>query len=822
MKLFECFAATGYHTCIATTFDLSFDAWESMALPRLREANSNNNVVVADARMVALALSNRSGLPKYAGRRYSVVDASLSGSGVYHPKMILQLGRDAGRLIVGSANLTAPGLAGNLEIVGEVVVTEDDRSAVPLLRAALASIAAALDASAQTARQQIDWAVEKTPWLKYGVDSREPIPDEAGGLTSLLLSGEAVGIAEQFRALVEGERVRRLVVMSPYWDSDLAALKWFQSKLKPAQTCLLIQPRSKLFPVHALSARSELGLYDIGNLRRASARFPHAKLFIAQTSKADHVLFGSANCTRAALGDEQYSGSNGEASLYRRMPPSAAVERLELANALDQEALLAVSDLPNFERAEDIPLDDVQDRLAGRFEVRSGTLRWWPKPSFDHDDAIVDLFDEKMVLLQAGSRQVSAKGFRTVAHPNLRTPAAFAVVRRGALESALAVVTVDAEIYANQQRARSSKIRSALEHFSDEEATEGLWILEVLDDIHRAEAEEVSDVERMVGSRKPEPSTQTDPHRTLTYEDFIRARPAPGGAAMVGESTMSTSYVDAVRSALNFFLGRGRKPTQEEEDGSAAKFLDMGDETSDGEDAVESGADAASPQQGPRDVEAARKRAIQRRHKYYRDTAKKIVKAVTAFEETTREKALKEGLTGLDLLRLRALLMIVLTAGTNRLVVVPPDVGKPMSRVQVLPIQGDDGWPRLVMRLLFAYFFRRPSLLSMTRVPLSDSGELPVDVAECLASCFWAACAVDTAVDQRGVPRASTGSLAQSLYSHIALDKARASSDTVHSMMKALSKRLALRLGVNDERQLLAVHLRAVRAGDRQFQVNAG
>ena len=40
-------------------------------------------------------------------------------AGVFHPKLVVQLGRNGGRIIVSSANMTATGLAGNLELAGE-------------------------------------------------------------------------------------------------------------------------------------------------------------------------------------------------------------------------------------------------------------------------------------------------------------------------------------------------------------------------------------------------------------------------------------------------------------------------------------------------------------------------------------------------------------------------------------------------------------------------------------------------------------------------------------------------------------------------------
>lgn len=66
MKLFNYFAAGGFHTSIVTTFSVDFDADEK-ALPRLREAGCNNNVMVVDSRMLAQALANDARRPKFAG-----------------------------------------------------------------------------------------------------------------------------------------------------------------------------------------------------------------------------------------------------------------------------------------------------------------------------------------------------------------------------------------------------------------------------------------------------------------------------------------------------------------------------------------------------------------------------------------------------------------------------------------------------------------------------------------------------------------------------------------------------------------------------------
>ena len=177
MKLFTCFAAGGFHTSIVSTFGLDFDAYEAIALPRLREAGCNNNIVVADARMLVQALSDVARRPKFAGRRYCVVGAHAAG--VFHSKVILQLGKASGRLLVGSANMTAAGVAGNLEVVGEVTVADDDMAAAPLLRAAVDYLLKFAEPGS-VARRQVEWALQRTRWLPAAASAETVVTLQEG------------------------------------------------------------------------------------------------------------------------------------------------------------------------------------------------------------------------------------------------------------------------------------------------------------------------------------------------------------------------------------------------------------------------------------------------------------------------------------------------------------------------------------------------------------------------------------------------------------------------------------------------------------------
>ena len=306
MKLYKQFAEKGYHTCIVTTFGLDFDTYETVVLPRLRGAGCRNNIVVADGRMLTLALDSRSSLPARAGSHYTVSGVGGNG-GVFHPKLFLQVGRDRGRLMVGSANMTA-GLAGNLELIATFRSRGTGDAERQLIVQAWRYIGTFI--SPEQAHQA-QWMHARAPWLADGEVANDPIRlvDAAEG--ALLLSGDRQGIDRRFAQLVNGP-VRRLVVLSPYWDHSLDALVDLARQLEPRRLGVLIDPATEAFPAEAAARRlPKLEVY----VRKAfgGTRFMHAKAILALAEDADHLLVGSANCTTAALGSGDRAGANAEA-----------------------------------------------------------------------------------------------------------------------------------------------------------------------------------------------------------------------------------------------------------------------------------------------------------------------------------------------------------------------------------------------------------------------------------------------------------------------------------------------------------------------------
>lgn len=343
--------------------------------------------------------------------------------------------------------------------------------------------------------------------------------------------------------------------------------------------------------MHAHPRSNALGLFDVSNAPGAASRFVHAKFVIAEAADHDFVLFGSANCTEAALGTPDQAGINEEACLARELPAGEAVRMLGLDKTLSSDAKLDATELPSFSPADDIPLSDLEAKLAGRFELSGNLLRWWPPKSLATEGLslllLVEFAEPVAGLLTPVGNQKHPAIYRfdgTVA-PH------FAKVRSDVFESSLAVVVVEQAIHQTQRRAAGRDFENALD-LLDDEASEGLWLLEVIQRL--SEAERGMRGPRSAAEQAPQRNAAADQapvSRVLAYEEFVAGRRVESSFAHPSGSHLASTHHESVRSFLNALIGkRGTLDLSEiPEEENQVPNLSLGDETSDGATAMECG-----------------------------------------------------------------------------------------------------------------------------------------------------------------------------------------------------------------------------------------
>lgn len=812
MKLYERFADKGFHTSIATTFGIDFDAYESIVLPRLRGAGCRNNIVLADPGMLTYALSGASSLPRHAGKLYTV--SGSPARGVFHPKLFLQVGRRGGRAIISSANITASGLAGNLELMGMIECSADQSGESRLIAQTWEYARRQIAGDQQALKAQVDWMSARAPWLAQTGSARGAERLTDGTLAAVLASGETEGIGARFAELID-EPVSRLIVISPYWDNDLGALRALADKLSAGEISVLIDTDAMAFPKDAAPSLPALKLYERGKFREG--RFIHAKAIIAQTESADHMLIGSANCTAAALGTATFTGINDEISLYRQLPPGSVTKALDLSDLLTEENRIKPAALAAPIIEDDIPLEALARQSPGQFEIRVDTLIWYPAPAINQDSVTIELLDQSGAAMAVPMPPLasSAPEARRYQLGPIEEPPAFACLRYpDGQRSAKAVVTLIDKlrtVIRETQSRQSEKLQQQL----DGETDAHLSLLDILDVLERIENDDRPQNEPRTIPRAAtgDDDGASDQHRTMTYDEFLQGRRPRSTATQSGNSTLEGSEVSIVRGFLNRILGM--QPTiedepDEEEDVLGKMAFNLGDETENPEQALADGEDFGKSTDEPAQEEPTsddeRKRKVQQK----RATREQIIAAVGTFHSRIKARRETGTFSNLDILRLRALLMVVCSAAM-------PANAKPKSKLpdlQVLPAQGDsDCWPLLMGRLIFALFGgKNPAIHEL--ILQSEHDQLPDDIIECWATCYWclSAC-LSLPLTKKEAERLTPmlEPLAQKTYLLTLPSEAELLGDDIVTFMERMDARYGERLGI-DPQTIAARHQTLTRA----------
>lgn len=286
------------------TYDLDPPRFEAVVLPELtRRRRWFRTLVLADA-----ASLQKQGVlvQRAAASSYELAPVRVNGAGVFHPKLIvLQAGA---RVLVGigSGNLTAGGLGGNLELM--LFATNEGADGTAL---------------AESAIQFLD-DLRSTRRLTYPASARRFL-ERVCRSTSVAKGGPVLHsldrpLIDQLAAGRPG-RVRRVQVMSPWHSTSVDTDGVVPEVLARVGKALGAQP--EVYTQGHAGKAPALGKKTKVRILRATAygededldseseeepskgvRRParlHAKAYLARGTTSATLWFGSANCTQPAL-----------------------------------------------------------------------------------------------------------------------------------------------------------------------------------------------------------------------------------------------------------------------------------------------------------------------------------------------------------------------------------------------------------------------------------------------------------------------------------------------------------------------------------------
>lgn len=299
-----------YDHAIICTYAFDHEYFEEYCLNNYKSLINNNLTVITDKKIYQ-EITTKPGnkRPKQANIRYLL--HSIDVKGVFHSKLILLLSKNRGRLIIGSANFTRPGITTNAELVNYYDFEVDKLETYRYLF--LDALKYAIEISnrwySKTLESNLNEILGEVSWLN--IDGSIDRPDEVNLLNNLDSS-----LWTQIISKIKNP-VESISILSRYFDPLPLILDDIYADIKPQKIKIYTQngitTLTKDWLNHELYKSNILEIYLCQYSDKDRSQNLHAKAIVIEQKEDYLLVFGSANFTSPAI---MKSIEDGNVELY--------------------------------------------------------------------------------------------------------------------------------------------------------------------------------------------------------------------------------------------------------------------------------------------------------------------------------------------------------------------------------------------------------------------------------------------------------------------------------------------------------------------------
>ena len=333
----------GFEFSFATTYNSYLPFYEDVVWRKLTAAGCRANVLLMDGRQCAASLSDEGARPRLAGREYTLIP--VRSRGAFHPKLLMLIGRGRGLLFVGSHNLTVAGFSRNRELTSRFEASAEDEAPLAVMGEAWRFMRAWVADQPSGLLAAFDAAEGYAGWLRDALAA--PAPED----TRVRFFGstpEGESLWQRVKRLMP-HGVRRVTVVSPFFDSRLRFLKRLAVDLKPKEFVVGVEPEAVVINHTAEDALPAVRFVDSKGLREGKG-YLHAKAVLVEAGDDRELLVtGSANASWQAWlagGDER----NAEAIVVTSGTKRGSLSRALGLKGLAKEPALSPGDWQEIKR----------------------------------------------------------------------------------------------------------------------------------------------------------------------------------------------------------------------------------------------------------------------------------------------------------------------------------------------------------------------------------------------------------------------------------------------------------------------------------------
>lgn len=272
-----------YDIALLTSFNFEISFFERSILNKFYDNGIRRVSLFVDSKEFVKSLNDVK--YSYLGKRYVVSPVEMNSS--FHPKVILMLGREKARLIVGSCNLTTSGYYINNEVVNVFDFDENNLDNLKLIQDAAYFF---LKINDKTDKRDNE--------LLEKINSYGYMNITANNKNDFLIHNLENSIFDQVNSII-GDNVEAIDIAVPYYDKNIDCLNDIKNKYPSARINLYIQNGTSTYPKE-FEHNYNINIFD-KFIDNNSYHFYHGKVFRFKNKEKSYILYGSANCTSAAF-----------------------------------------------------------------------------------------------------------------------------------------------------------------------------------------------------------------------------------------------------------------------------------------------------------------------------------------------------------------------------------------------------------------------------------------------------------------------------------------------------------------------------------------
>ena len=397
-----------YHTCLMTAYTFDFLFFERRVLPVLRGTGIKNINVFVDKKELASSVE-MAGPKSFAGHHaYSLID--LASTGVFHPKIMLLIGKSEGMLVVGSGNLTGSGLSSNDEIWSAFHFKDVAHPHAVLFAQAWNYISRWFSNARGVHQVKLSWILRDAPWIKELSNSSEAA--EIGDVRYGFVHNGTND--NHWSALTDlSFKADKMTLVAPYYDQDGKTIEALIKLFLPKSTACIVDDSIGKPPLKFGMARNDVAFYRWQDCIKREDEFKgrlHAKMIHLINGDEEVLYLGSANITVQALGEKH---ANDEAGIILRRAKTKS-------NWLEELGIKPKDRLEEFKQFNlDFESNNIYEGLAtvdvlDDLQVRGQQIQILTTDSIDIDSCQLEYLDDSGKIEQLDTHRVNDTNYYSI------------------------------------------------------------------------------------------------------------------------------------------------------------------------------------------------------------------------------------------------------------------------------------------------------------------------------------------------------------------------------------------------------------------------